>query len=126
MGMIDAILARSSKPPVIVLIGDHGPRSGMRVELEESNLPECMSNLTAVLLPGKNAAGLYPQITPVNLFRVVLNDYFNTKLPLLEDRSYYSYPTPFMPHDVTEIVKPEAIRPPRFPPSLSNRAQGWR
>ena len=73
--------------------------------MEESNLPECMSNLTAVLLPGKNNAGLYPRITPVNLFRVVLNAYFGAKLPMLEERVYYSYPTPFAPNDVTDEVR---------------------
>ena len=109
-GMIDMILAKSPNPPVIVLIGDHGPRSGMKPDVDESNLPECMSNLTAVYLPGKNNAGLYPQITPVNLFRVVLNGYFNAKLPMLEERAYYSYPTPFAPHEVTEEVRPEAPR----------------
>jgi len=106
--MIDEILARSAAPPVIVLIGDHGPRSGMRNGAANSNLPECMSNLTAVLLPGKQNRGLYPQITPVNLFRVVLNDYFNARLPLLPDKSYYSYPLPFELEDVTAVVKPSA------------------
>ena len=105
--MVDQILARSARPPVIVLIGDHGPRSGMRPDPDASNLPECMSNLTAVLLPGKDAQGLYPQITPVNLFRVVLDDYFNAGLPMLPDKSYYSYPTPFHLYDVTAAVKPK-------------------
>ena len=112
-GMIDMILAKSGTPPVIVLIGDHGPRSGMKADVDESNLPECMSNLTAVYLPGKNNAGLYPQITPVNLFRVVLNDYFNAKLRLLEERAYYSYPTPFAPSDVTDEVRAGAVVPPQ-------------
>jgi hypothetical protein len=102
--MIDRVLAASRTPPVIVLIGDHGPRSGMVPEPDASNLRECMSNLTAVYLPGKNNQGLYPQITPVNLFRVVLNDYFDAKLPMLEDKSYYSYPEMFDLRDVTEVV----------------------
>jgi len=108
--MIDQILARSAKPPVIVLIGDHGPRSGMRPDVNAANIPECMSNLTAVYLPGKGNAGLYPGITPVNLFRVVLNDYFSAGLPLLPDRCYYSYPTPFDLHDVTAAVRPDDTR----------------
>jgi len=104
--MIDQVLARSKKPPIIVLMGDHGPRSGVKAEPSESDLEECMSNLTAIYLPGKNNEGLYPQITPVNIFRVILNDYFDAKLPLLEDHSYYSYPSQFASQDVTEDVKP--------------------
>jgi hypothetical protein len=61
--------------------------------------------LTAIYLPGKNNEGLYSQITPVNIFRVILNDYFDAKLPLLEDHSYYSYPSQFASRDVTEVVK---------------------
>ena len=33
---------------------------------------------------------LYPSISPVNTFRVVLNSYFGENLPLLEDKSYYA------------------------------------
>jgi hypothetical protein len=121
-GMIDMVLARSSKPPVIVLIGDHGPRSGMRADIDESNLPECLSNLTAVYLPGKKSAGLYSQITPVNLFRVVLNDYFNAKLPMLEERSYYSYPTPFALEDVTADVR--SVPSPSTVPASATRPTG--
>ncbi|HSZ58084.1 MAG TPA: sulfatase-like hydrolase/transferase [Tepidisphaeraceae bacterium] len=106
--MIDRVLARSAKPPVIVLIGDHGPRSGMTTDPTASDLHEYMGNLTAVYLPGKDNRGLYPQITPVNLFRVVLNDYFDAGLPMLPDKSYYSYPQQFPLRDVTAVVKPGA------------------
>ena len=104
--MIDKVLTRSARPPIIVLIGDHGPRSAMTTEPTASDLHEYMGNLTAVLLPGKDGRGLYPQITPVNLFRVVLNDYFNAGLPMLPDKSYYSYPRAFPLRDVTAVVKP--------------------
>lgn len=106
--MVDAILAHSAKPPIIVLMGDHGPRSGIKPDPSPTDLIECMSNLTAVYLPGKRAAGLYRSISPVNLFRVVLNDYFGTHLPMLEDRSYYSYPTRFQLKDVTAVVRPSS------------------
>jgi len=33
---------------------------------------------------------MYPQITPVNSFRVLLTQYFGQKLPLLKDVSYFS------------------------------------
>lgn len=109
--LIDKIIARSRKPPVIVLMGDHGPRSGMRADPAATDLHECLSNLTAVYFPGKHDKGLYPQITPVNLFRVVLNDYFNAGLPLLADKSFYSFPDAYNWTDVTAVVKPPVTDP---------------
>ncbi len=107
--MVDQILANSAKPPVILLIGDHGPRSGIVWrDPNNTDLHECMANLTAVLLPGKNAAGLYPSITPVNLFRVVFNDYFNAKLPMLDDHAYFSTATVYTFQDVTKRVHLQA------------------
>ena len=102
--LVDKILASSKSPPVIVLIGDHGPRSGIRPDPDDSTLHECLSNLTAVYLPHSHTAALYPQITPVNVFRVVLNHCFNAQLPLLPDKSYYSYPDLFPLQDVTAAV----------------------
>jgi hypothetical protein len=50
---------------------------------------------------------LYDTITPVNVIRVMLNEYFAADLPLLEDRSYHSpYGIPFwLFEDVTHIVR---------------------
>jgi hypothetical protein len=73
------LIANSAQPPVILLQGDHGwdPRSRMEI-------------LSAYYLPGGGDQLLYPTITPVNSFRVVLNHYFGESYPLLEDQSYYS------------------------------------
>jgi hypothetical protein len=114
--MIDQILARSRKPPVIVLLSDHGPRSKVNWDNSDPNasdLRECMSNLTAIYLPphpgfagaASAAGGLYPSITPVNIFRVILNDYFDARLTLLPDRVYFSCPWIFAFHDVTDKVR---------------------
>jgi hypothetical protein len=115
-GVIDQILARSATPPIIILLGDHGPRSQVNWFSElpsDSNLQECMSNLTAIYFPPRAgfggtalaAGGLYPSITPVNIFRLILNDYFDAKLTLLPDRVYFSCPWPFAFHDVTDAVR---------------------
>ncbi|HEX4793750.1 MAG TPA: sulfatase-like hydrolase/transferase [Humisphaera sp.] len=102
---IDTILANSSSPPVIVLAGDHGPRSRIRENPDAEGLTECLSNLTAVYLPGKNNQGLYASITPVNLFRVVLNDYFNAGLPMLPDRCFFSWNKVYQLDEVTSTVR---------------------
>jgi hypothetical protein len=83
--VIDVILAKSDPPPIMIIMGDHGPSSSLVTPAER------MQNLSAYLLPGVEAAKvLYPSITPVNSFRAVLNEYFDEKFPLLEHHSYYT------------------------------------
>jgi len=101
---IDEILAQSSEPPIIVLQSDHGP--AQRSEGEFGNLQERMGILHASHLPDGGDALLYPRITPVNTFRIILKHYFHADLPPLEDRSYYStYDRPFRFVDVTNRIR---------------------
>lgn len=75
------VIERSDVPPIIILQGDHGPWY---------QPPETvLTILNAYYLPG-HADALYPSISPVNSFRVVLNEYFGASLPLLEDVNYNS------------------------------------
>ena len=87
---VDQILQRSTVPPIIVIEGDHGARASMVFNsAEESDLRETFSNLNAYYLPEGGAEDLYPSITPVDTFRVILNRYFGTRLPLLPDRTFF-------------------------------------
>jgi hypothetical protein len=63
-----------------------------------------MANLIAYYFPNGGARVLYPTITPVNTFRLVLNTYFGQKFPLLPDASYYS--TYDHPYKFTEVLHP--------------------
>ena len=91
--VIDAILKKSESPPIILLMGDHGPASMFKWDVDEPGcLWERTSNLYALLLPGhENDEIVYPSISPVNTFRVIFNTYFGTDLPLLEDSSHLMY-----------------------------------
>jgi hypothetical protein len=83
--VIDTLIQNSEVPPIIIVQGDHGPLPDLTEEPAE-RLPI----LNAYYLPGIQAEKiLYPSISPVNSFRVVLNSYFEQKLPLLEDLSYF-------------------------------------
>jgi hypothetical protein len=78
--ILETIIQNSSIPPVIILIGDHGP---------DFTEPEYRAtNLGAYYILGGEDL-LYASITPVNIFRVVLNQYFGTDLELLEDVHYF-------------------------------------
>jgi hypothetical protein len=82
--VLQSILANSSVPPVIIIQGDHGP--------SHTDVTARMAILNAYYFPGKEST-LYPEITPVNSFRLLSNNYFNTDFELLDDVSYYSeYP----------------------------------
>jgi len=90
--MLESILSRSETPPIIVLFGDHGPRSMTKWEMPDSTyMKECLTNLNAYYLPGgQRPSQLYHGITPVNTFRVILNQYFGTEYEILKDETYFS------------------------------------
>ena len=89
--MIDEILDRSNKPPIIILQSDHGPGSLTYWENpEKTNMKERFSILNAYYLPEEGKKFLYESITPVNTFRVLFNYLFDTNFEMLDDESYFS------------------------------------
>jgi hypothetical protein len=79
--IIPMLIQESRTPPIIILASDHGAPFG-----DYSN---AVKNLEAIYVPG-NESLIYKTITPVNIFRVLFNKYFNGNFDLLPDRSYFS------------------------------------
>ena len=77
LDMIDGIFsAYADELPIVVITGDHGRSVGGRSGHEI---------LAAFHLPDGGSDLLYPSISTVNHFRVILDYYFNTDLGLLVD-----------------------------------------
>jgi hypothetical protein len=76
--VLQTIISKSKKTPIIVLLGDHGLGGNNRY-----------TDLLAYHLP--NGSGkLYPSISPVNSFRLIFDEYFGGNYPLLPDLTYIS------------------------------------
>lgn len=83
--IVDTIIKKSKTPPVIIIMGDHGPFGNQVTPAMR------LSILSAYYVNDEAKKDLYESITPVNSFRVVFNNYFGTNYPILDDLSYYSY-----------------------------------
>lgn len=106
--IIDTILANAERPTIILLQGDHGLRSHeywYDVD-NRTNFKESLSILNAFYFHDGNYENLYENITPVNSFRVIFNQYMGTNFELLDDRSYLS--VWLTPYDLVEYLEKDS------------------
>ena len=123
LAAVDAILARSAGSPIIVIQGDHGSRAYADLDRPEASyLKENLAILSALRLPGPAGGSVYPEITPVNTFRLIFRDYFGADLDLLPDASVWTTwrrPYRFLPFDASaytgSIGSAKAERKPEAP-----------
>ena len=107
--VVTRIVAQSATKPIIIIQGDHGPAFFACAPLAPDNdaewVHERLPILSAYLVPECVRAKLYPAISPVNSFRLLLSECFGAALPLLQDRLYMThYRAAWMVRDVTEKV----------------------
>ncbi len=105
--LVDTILRESTTPPIIIIQADHG--SGLLTDFRSSDntcLKERFSIFAAYYLPGIDKKNIPNDITPVNLFRIIFNQYFNANMPMLERFHYYYKDTVYIyrSEDVTSRV----------------------
>lgn len=105
--LVDEILLEAKSPPILIIQGDHGPGSMVsQYSIEKSNLDERFSIMNAYYFPDQDYDSLYPEITPVNSYRIIFNQYFHTDLDLLPDRNNFSTVSqPYKFIDVTEMLE---------------------
>ncbi|MFC2164288.1 hypothetical protein ACFLT2_04755 [Acidobacteriota bacterium] len=106
--MLEKLLETSPEPPIIIVQGDHGTSylgeegGGATLSPSVAHINERMSILLACYAPEKVIDSLYDSVSPVNIFRVVLNECFDAGYELLPDRNYWSHGRPMI--DVTDRV----------------------
>jgi hypothetical protein len=80
--MVDSILGKGKKNTLIIIQADHGYRY-----MGKDKLAHHFPIQNWFYFPDSNYRALYPSISPVNTFRLVLNQYFKQQYPLLKDSS---------------------------------------
>jgi hypothetical protein len=86
--------------PIVIIQGDHGSW----VFEGQDGIRETTTIFNAYLLPEEGHRLLYNDITPVNSFRVVFNQYFSTQYKMLEDR-IFEVDTSYVPRPSTTVIK---------------------
>ena len=88
---VDAILAASPRPPVIIVQGDHGPGSRLHHErVMYSDHVERFGICNAWYIPPGVNLELQEGATAMNTFPVLFNALFQANLPLKEARFFYA------------------------------------
>lgn len=114
--VVDGILAASRRPPVILLMGDHGPasrwiahwkRTGSFETDDPTIIAERMPIFLALHMPSGPGGEVYAGLTPINVFPLVFERCFGKPASLWPDHSFFStYDQWSLLTNVDAIVRP--------------------
>jgi hypothetical protein len=82
--LVEWIKLHNKNNTIIIIEGDHGFRD-LPPSMDRFHFP----NFNAIYFPDNEYNQFYPQMSPVNTFRIVFNHYFGLNLPLLKDSSIF-------------------------------------
>ncbi len=88
---IDAILAKTGNPPIIIIQSDHGTRVVANDRNDDESLLIRMGNFNAFYVPDDMKDSFREPITPVNTFRKLFNSLFGSSYEMLEDRVFIEW-----------------------------------
>jgi Sulfatase len=80
---VDTILVNSSRPPIILILSDHGPS----LDVDASNIETRLRNLFAAYTPGHDHV-FADDVTLVNVFPSMFEAYFDVALPRANETLY--------------------------------------
>jgi len=112
--ILDIILKQSKTPPIIIIQADHG--SALLTDFssaENTCIKERFSPFAAYYLPGLDHDIIPSNLSAVNIFRIIFNQYFQADLPMLENKQYYYKDRIYIYRsvDVTARVADDCIAP---------------
>lgn len=87
MDLCSTLQKEAKRPRIIIVQSDHGYRNYTRQDNLSRDVE--LKNMTAIYFPDRNYQGVHDSLSNVNTFRLVMNKYFDYKLPLLRDTSFY-------------------------------------
>lgn len=100
---VESILEKSETSPIIIIMGDHGSRLFSDFSVSEHTcIPESFSNFMALHLPGLDSDQIPPDITSVNVFRLIFDHYFQTEFGMLEN-GYYFFSDKGVPYGFEDV-----------------------
>ncbi|MBL77301.1 MAG: hypothetical protein CL763_10330 [Chloroflexi bacterium] len=103
--LIDKLLIQNPNS-IIILQGDTGSAfNGAWDSPSDDLIIERMSNLNAIYFPETNYESFTNMNTPINTFRIIFNEYFDSSYSHLENKMYWSTGAlPYLHNDVTDVL----------------------